>query len=170
MNAGLQALKSVTLDAQLKTTNVNSYPVYSTSQGGNSPKVVAWRVTQSVTVDTDDVNLVPKFITAVNGALELDNLSFSVTEKTRLAQEKELIRLAIADATRRANYSAEAMGLKPNRVQLKDLVFEGADAVASNRVLMRATAKADYTTMPTPAIESGTTTLTLSVKANALIR
>lgn len=170
MNAGLQALKSVTLDAQLKTTNVNSYPVYSTSQGGNSPKVVAWRVTQSVTVDTDDVNLVPKFITAVNGALELDNLTFSVTEKTRQAQEKELIRLAIADATRRANYSAEAMGLKPNRVQLKDLVFEDADAVASNRVLMRATAKADYATMPTPAIESGTTTLTLSVKANALIR
>jgi hypothetical protein len=50
------------------------------------------------------------------------------------------------------------------------LAFEGADAVASNRVLMRATAKADYATMPTPAIESGTTTLTLSVKANALIR
>lgn len=170
MNAGIQAIKSVGVDTKLKTTNVNSYPVYADSKNGITPKVIAWRVTQSVSLDTDEVALVPQFITAVNGALELDSLTFSVTEKTRQAQEKELIRLAIADATRRAAYSAEAMGLKPNRVQLKDLVFEGADSVATNRVLMRASAKADYATMPTPVIESGTTTLTLSVKANAQIR
>ena len=102
--------------------------------------------------------------------LKASQLADKAFRKWLKAQEKELIRLAIADATRRANYSAEAMGLKPNRVQLKNLVFEGADAVASNRVLMRATAKADYATMPTPTIESGTTTLTLSVKANALVR
>ena len=170
MNAGLHAIKEVSLDAKLKTMTINSYPVYSEKKTGITPKIIAWRVSQSVSVDTDDVTLVPKFITAVNGTLELDNLSFSVTDKTRAAQEKELIRLAIADATQKAAYSAEAMGLRANRVQLKDLVFEGADTVAGNRVLMRASAKADYATMPTPVIESGSTTLTLSVKANALIR
>lgn len=170
MNKGIEAIKSVTLDAKLQTMNVNSYPVYADHKAGVTPQVIAWRVSQSVSVDTDNVGLVAPFITAVNGVLELDSLSFSVTEKTRLAQEKELIRLAIADATRKASYSAQAMGLKPNRVQLKDLVFEGADSVAGNRVLMRASAKADYATMPTPAIESGTSTLTLSVKANALIQ
>ena len=170
MNAGLHAIKEVSLDAKLKTMTINSYPVYSEKKTGITPKIIAWRVSQSVSVDTDDVTLVPKFITAVNGTLELDNLSFSVTDKTRAAQEKELIRLAIADATQKAAYSAEAMGLRANRVQLKDLVFEGADSVASNHVLMRTSSKADYARMPVPNIESGTTTLTLSVKANALIR
>ena len=170
MNAGIETIKTVSLDAKLKTMNVNSYPVYSNSHSGVAPQVVAWRVSQTVSLDTDDVSLVPQFISAVNGKLELDNLSFSVTEKTRAAQEQELIRLAIANATQKAAYSAEAMGLRANRVQLKDLVFEGADSVASNHVLMRASSKADYARMPVPNIESGTTTLTLSVKANALIR
>ena len=170
MNAGIETIKTVSLDAKLKTMNVNSYPVYSNSQAGVAPQVIAWRVSQTVSLDTDDVSLVPQFISAVNGKLELDNLSFSVTEKTRASQEQELIRLAIANATQKAAYSAEAMGLRANRVQLKDLVFEGADSVASNHVLMRASSKADYARMPVPNIESGTTTLTLSVKANALIR
>ena len=170
MNAGIETIKTVSLDAKLKTMNVNSYPVYSNSHAGVTPQVIAWRVSQTVSLDTDDVSLVPQFISAVNGKLELDNLSFSVTEKTRASQEQELIRLAIANATQKAAYSAEAMGLRANRVQLKDLVFEGADSVASNHVLMRASTKADYARMPVPNIESGTTTLTLSVKANALIR
>ena len=170
MNAGIETIKTVSLDAKLKTMNVNSYPVYSNSHAAVAPQVVAWRVSQTVSLDTDDVSLVPQFISALNGKLELDNLSFSVTEKTRAAQEQELIRLAIANATQKAAYSAESMGLRANRVQLKDLVFEGADSVASNHVLMRASTKADYARMPVPNIESGTTTLTLSVKANALIR
>ena len=136
MNAGIETIKTVSLDAKLKTMNVNSYPVYSNSQAGVAPQVIAWRVSQTVSLDTDDVSLVPQFISAVNGKLELDNLSFSVTEKTRASQEQELIRLAIANATQKAAYSAEAMGLRANRVQLKDLVFEGADSVASNHVLM----------------------------------
>ena len=170
MNGGIAALKGVSDNVQLKTMNINSYPVYSNTTNGSTPKVLAWRVTQTLALETDQIDQVPMFITAVDGRLELDNLNFSVSEASRATHQKELIRRAIADATQRAAFSAEALGYKPNRVQLKELVFEGADSVASNRVLMRATAKADYTTMPVPTIESGTTTLTLSVKANAVIR
>lgn len=170
MNKGIAAIKGVSLDAKLKTQHVNSYPVYSQVKNGETPKVIAWRVSQSLSLETDHVTHVPTYITAIDGGLELDNLTFSVSQKARENFEGELIRLAIADATRKAGMSAKAMGLKTNRVQLKDLVFEGADYTAGNRVLMRSAAKADYAAMPTPTIESGTTTLSLTVKANAIIR
>ena len=73
MNAGIETIKTVSLDAKLKTMNVNSYPVYSNSQAGVAPQVIAWRVSQTVSLDTDDVSLVPQFIDYAQGNLRLQS-------------------------------------------------------------------------------------------------
>ena len=62
MNKGLSQIKAVSDQLQLKTQYINSYPVYGETKGNQTPKIVAWRVTQSLQVIAPDVTLVPKVI------------------------------------------------------------------------------------------------------------
>ena len=50
MNKGLSQIKAVSDQLQLKTQYINSYPVYGETKGNQTPKIVAWRVTQSLQV------------------------------------------------------------------------------------------------------------------------
>ncbi len=170
MNEGIVILKKTDQEANLRTQNVNSYPVYTSGSSTQAPKIAGWRVTQSVALQTKDIKGVAELISTVNGTLELDQVTFSVSEKTRDSYEKTLIAMAIDDATKRAAYTANALGLNPKNVHLTDLAFDGTDTGTTNRVLMRSSAKMDYASVPVPNIEVGTTTLQMTVKANAVIR
>ena len=71
MNKGLSQIKAVSDQLQLKTQYINSYPVYGETKGNQTPKIVAWRVTQSLQVIAPDVTLVPKVIESVNGDIQM---------------------------------------------------------------------------------------------------
>ena len=83
MNKGLSQIKAVSDQLQLKTQYINSYPVYGETKGNQTPKIVAWRVTQSLQVIAPDVTLVPKVIESVNGELALDGLNFRVSDTAK---------------------------------------------------------------------------------------
>lgn len=168
MNEGLEQIKSVKGDLQLQTQNMHSYPVYSEAKGNKPAEIVAWRVSQSLKVTSPDVALVPLVIEKVNGKLALDNLSFSVSHKAKDQYDETLVKMAVKDATQRAAWVAEAVGSSAKNTQLVNLRFEGASMPRAVNMVMRAKAYGD--SIPAPDIESGTSTLNMTVTADVLIK
>ena len=147
MNKGLSQIKAVSDQLQLQTQYINSYPVYGETKGNQTPKIVAWRVTQSLQVIAPDVTLVPKVIESVNGELALDGLNFRVSD------------------TAKAKYD------ESSKVQLQSLRFSGSANPRPLNVMMAASAKsARDAAVIAPQLEAGTSDLNLTVSAEVLIK
>ncbi len=169
MNKGLSQIKAVSDQLQLKTQYINSYPVYGETKGNQTPKIVAWRVTQSLQVIAPDVTLVPKVIESVNGELALDGLNFRVSDTAKY--DESLHKLAVADATQRAVWIAQSVGSEASKVQLQSLRFSGSANPRPLNVMMAASAKsARDAAVIAPQLEAGTSDLNLTVSAEVLIK
>ena len=170
MNANLETLKSMKGNWELQTQGFNSYPVYSETKGEKAPKIVAWRVSQSLFMRVHDVTQVPTIIEKLSGSLALDQLSFSVSDQARQGYDATLIRMAVNDATKRATIVADSLGRKANKVEMQNMRFSGSSAPRMEYGLMRANAKVANDAMPTPAIEAGSSTLNMTVTTDVIIK
>ena len=170
MNEGLTQIKAVSDQLQLQTQSMNSYPVYGETKGNQTPKIVAWRVSQSLEVIAPNIDLVPQVIEKVNGTLALDNLNFRVSDEAKAKQDESLYKMAVADATRRAVWIAQSVGSSPAKVELQALRFGSNGVPRPMNVLMRASAKAMDSAVPAPVVEAGTSELNLTVTAEVLIK
>ena len=171
MNKGLSQIKAVSDQLQLQTQYINSYPVYGETKGNQTPKIVAWRVTQSLQVIAPDVTLVPKVIESVNGQLALDGLNFRVSDTAKVKYDESLHKLAVADATQRAVWIAQSVGSEASKVQLQSLRFSGSANPRPLNVMMAASAKsARDAAVIAPQLEAGTSDLNLTVSAEVLIK
>ncbi len=171
-NSAIANLKNIPA-LELQTVNANSYPVYSEQKGNRAPEIIAWRVSQNLIVKTNDVSTVSKVIQTVGGKLQLNGLSFDVSEKTRAQYNEQLIKSALNNATQQAVWLAEAVGVDASHVQLEDVRFHGTLPVRPEYAVMRASNKAvalaGADSMPTPSIEAGLSTLNLSLSAQLKI-
>lgn len=171
MNSGLSQIKAVSDKLQLQTQSMNSYPVYGETKGNQTPKIVAWRVSQSLEVVAPNIELVPKVIENVNGVLALENLNFRVSDSAKAKYDETLYKMAVADATQRAVWIAESVGSEAGKVEVQSLRFSGASMPRPMNMLMRASAKtAMAEAIPAPAIEAGTSELNLTVTAEVQIK
>lgn len=171
MNKGLSQIKTVSDQLQFETQYINSYPVYGETKGNQTPKIVAWRVTQSLQVIAPDVTLVPKVIESVNGQLALDGLNFRVSDTAKAKYDESLHKLAVTDATQRAVWIAQSVGSEASKVQLQSLRFSGSANPRPLNVMMTASAKsARDAAVIAPQLEAGTSDLNLTVSAEVLIK
>ena len=171
MNSGLSQIKAVSDQLKLQTQSMNSYPVYGETKGNQTPKIVAWRVSQSLEVIALDIDLVPKVIESVNGTLALDGLNFRVSDEAKAKYDESLYKMAVSDATQRSVWIAQSVGSDASKVQLQSLRFSGAASPRPVNMLMRASAKSMMDeAMPVPDIEAGTSELNLTVTAEVLIK
>lgn len=170
MNAGLAQIKAVSDQLQLQTQSMNSYPVYGETKGNQTPKIVAWRVSQSLEVIAPNIELVPQVIEKVNGVLALEGLNFRVSDKAKAKQDETLYKMALADATQRAVWIAQSVGSTASKVELQSLRFGSNATPRPVNLLMRASAKSMDAAVPAPAIEAGTSDLSLTVTADVLIK
>ena len=171
MNAGLAQIKTVSDALKLQTQSMNSYPVYGEVKGNETPKIVAWRVSQSLEVIAPDVQLVPAVIEKVNGTLALNGLNFKVSDAARAKYEESLYKLAVADATQRAVWIAQSVGSDAGKVELQSLRFNSSATPRPINLMMRAPAKAMMdSAVPAPSVEAGTSELNLTVSAEVLIK
>lgn len=171
MNSGLSQIKTVSGQLKLQTQSMNSYPVYDEVKGNQAPGIVAWRVSQSLEVIASDIELVPKVIENMNGNLALEGLNFRVSEQAKAKHEESLYKMAVADATRRAVWIAQAVGSDASKVEVQTLRFTSSATPRPVNVLMRASAKNSMdAVIPVPEIEAGTSDLNLNVTAEVLIK
>lgn len=171
MNEGLSQIKTVSDALKLQTQSMNSYPVYGEVKGNETPKIVAWRVSQSLEVIAPDVQLVPAVIEKVNGTLALNGLNFKVSDAARAKYDESLYKLAVADATQRAVWIAQSVGSDAGKVELQSLRFNSSATPRPINLMMRAPAKAMMDSgVPAPSVEAGTSELNLTVSAEVLIK
>ena len=171
MNEGLSQIKTVSDALKLQTQSMNSYPVYGEVKGNETPKIVAWRVSQSLEVIAPDVQLVPAVIEKVNGTLALNGLNFKVSDAARAKYDESLYKLAVADATQRAVWIAQSVGSDAGKVELQSLRFNSSATPRPINLIMRAPAKAMMdSAVPAPSVEAGTSELNLTVSAEVLIK
>ena len=171
MNEGLSQIKTVSDALKLQTQSMNSYPVYGEVKGNETPKIVAWRVSQSLEVVAPDVQLVPAVIEKVNGTLALNGLNFKVSDAARAKYDESLYKLAVADATQRAVWIAQSVGSDAGKVELQSLRFNSSATPRPINLMMRAPAKAMMdSAVPAPSVEAGTSELNLTVNAEVLIK
>ena len=171
MNEGLSQIKTVSDALKLQTQSMNSYPVYGEVKGNETPKIVAWRVSQSLEVVAPDVQLVPAVIEKVNGTLALNGLNFKVSDAARAKYDESLYKLAVADATQRAVWIAQSVGSDAGKVELQSLRFNSSATPRPINLMMRATGKAMMdSAVPAPSVEAGTSELNLTVSAEVLIK
>lgn len=171
MNEGLSQIKTVSDALKLQTQSMNSYPVYGEVKGNETPKIVAWRVSQSLEVVAPDVQLVPAVIEKVNGTLALNGLNFKVSDAARAKYDESLYKLAVADATQRAVWIAQSVGSDAGKVELQSLRFNSSATPRPINLMMRAPAKAMMdSSVPAPSVEAGTSELNLTVSAEVLIK
>ncbi len=167
MNAAQSLVKSLSDTFELQTQGFQSYPVYGEKKGDEAPKVIGWRVSQGLSVKTNDITQVSRVIEKVASTMALDHLSFGLKDETRKKLDEKLHQMAINDATQKAVWVAKSLGKDAKAVELKSLRFEGASLPRADYLM---SAKAMNSASAAPQIEAGTSQLQFSVTADVVIR
>lgn len=146
----LRALGIPEKDIQTSTFQiqpVRRYPNNEPQMG--EPPIVAYRVSNIVTVRTAQMDLAPRIIddSVKAGANRVDDINFILKDQTAASQEA--LRKAIANARMNAETMAKELGVKLVRVQL---VQQGGAGVIPPPILYRGEAMAAASMAPTPVL------------------
>jgi uncharacterized protein YggE len=124
MSQAVAALRELGIpEGKIRTTGITLYPVYSDTrrpvQGGEqeTPRIIAYRASNSVRVEVDDPAAIGGVIDAGTraGANELSGISFDLRDDTE--QRAEALRLAAANARKKADALAAGAGVRLAAVQ-----------------------------------------------------
>ena len=126
---------------------------------------MAWRVVQSVDVDTTNLEALPKVFAAVQNLATVNRLEFGLTTSEKEKLDQRRIEAAYKNFMSRAIFMAGAMNRSPADFTIESLTLDGADQLAqfdARSEMRMAVAKA---TVPIqePSFEPGETVLTMQL-------
>jgi len=155
----LDALADVGVDDDIQTAGLNLTPLYRRMRADGEPEIIGYRASNTVSVRVTDVRLVGGIIDAglEAGANQLQGVSFGLQDD--LAAREEALRMAIAEARRKAEAMADALGAKLAGVLR---VNEGGVFVQRPVMEMGARARAAQQMTPTP-VAPGSVSVSASV-------
>ncbi|MEG0822173.1 MAG: SIMPL domain-containing protein [Burkholderiaceae bacterium] len=162
---GTALLKRADPSAKLESSGYQTYPIYTYPKDA-APKLVAWRVRQTVQLRTGDLNGLSRTVQAAQAQLALGGVQFRLSRAARDKAEAQLIERAIANVNARVAAAAGALSVPPARVRIEELSFGvRGEPMPPSPQFMRAAAAPAADTMATPSFEPGQTTETLGVTA-----
>lgn len=133
---------------------------YQTQPVHDDGRIVRWRASQDLRLESEDVDLLSKLIGGLQGeSVLLSEIRFSVKRETRRALEDELIGEALAAFRSRASLVARGMGAKTWSLVNVSIGDSGSPRP---RVQMRAES-AIYSKAAAPAFEAGTSEVRIRV-------
>lgn len=150
-----QALK-VTTDfksVKVKTGNYQTYPVYSKN------KLTHWHIRQEMRLEGNQFDDVTNLIGKLQGQLQLARLTFSVSPEAQRKIEDNLITEAIASFKHRAELISNNLNAKSYKI--KDMNVQTSEGAPRPEFAMRSLAISDSNGMAPPALESGTSRITV---------
>ncbi len=132
-----------------------TFPVY------DDRKIVRWRGRQELQLESGDVDRLSRLIGSLQERLQVQSLQFSVSPERRRGVESGLIEEALAAFQRRAELVRKSLGADAYR--LMDVTVHTGGT--HRPVPLRAEAAASMTRagVSTPAMEQGTTRITVQV-------
>ena len=152
MDAALKTAKA-RAKVEVRTGGYRTYPVY------NKEKIQRWRATQELILEGADFTELGSLIGQLQERLQVTSINFSVSPARRAAVEDELIAQALDAFKQRAELVRKQLAAKGYRIVDVSINTGGGQPVP---IMMRAAAMESASVAP-PAVEAGTSTLSVIV-------
>jgi predicted secreted protein len=185
MKQGTEIVRREDPQAELKTVNYYSYPVYPEVPDSPRPLVnpaarripIGWRVGQYLEVKTRNLDKLPKTAAAAQKVLGITNIDYHLSPELTRKLDDERIAATYRNLNQRIGSIARAMGRNLNDAVIDTVDFEGsghyaggqAEAAPAPMAMMRAK-RADAGEMPEPSFEPGETTLQMRLVGKVKFR
>ena len=140
---------------EVRTSSYRTYPVY------DKNKIRRWRGTQELVMEGSDFAALGNLIGQLQQRLQVTAINFSLSPAQRGAAEDEMITQALDAFKQRADLVRKQLSAKSYRIV--DL-FIDTGAGQPVPIVRRAGAMAAAEAVAPPAVEGGTSTLTVSVR------
>lgn len=154
VNWALEKLKQYN-NIKVETQSYSTTPVYSKSQ------VIAWRVKQSIQLESKDMSLMSEVLGELQQQLKLNGISFDVSPEKREEQNRALIDRALTAYTRRATQIASK--LKSERYKIVTMNVSTSSNVARYRHRPVTAMLAEAAPSIAPEVAKGDQTLSVRV-------
>jgi len=151
MDTALKTAKA-RVKVEVRTGSYRTYPVY------NKEKIQRWRATQELLLEGSDFAELGSLIGQLQERLQVTSLIFSVSPTRRAAVEDELIARALDAFKQRAELVRKQLAAKAYRIVDVSINSGGGVPVP----MMRAAVMEAASVAP-PAVEAGTSTLSVNV-------
>jgi predicted secreted protein len=184
MKQGTEILRREDPQAQLKTVNYYSYPVYP-EVPDNPPRPLAnqavrripigWRVGQYLEVKTRNLDNLPKAAAEAQKVLGISNIDYHLSPELTRKLDDERIAATYRNLNERIGSIARAMGRNPADAVIDTVDFEGSghyvqgEGAAAPMAMMRGK-RADMAEMPEPSFEPGVTRLEMHLVGKVKFR
>jgi len=132
----------------VQTTGYNSQPVY------QKQKIIAWRVRQSIKLESRDTTALSELIGELQSRLAMGSISYSISPDLRARAEDSLITQAILSFGKRARLIARELGRPGYRIVRLDVVTTGTPIRPIALQRMAVTMEAADSVAP-PVLDSG---------------
>ena len=157
INWALEQLKSFD-DIKVETESYSTSPVY------NKGQIIAWRVRQSIKLESKDMALMTDVIGELQAQLKLDGISFDVSREKREQQTEVLIDKALSAYSARAKQIAN--NLNHDRYKIVNIHVSTSSVSPRNNYRSAGVMMAE-SAVPAPDFSAGERTL--SVRVNGTI-
>jgi predicted secreted protein len=186
MKQGTDIVRREDPQAQLKTVNYYSYPVYP-EVPDNPPRPMAnaavrripigWRVGQYLEVKTRSLDNLPKTAAAAQKVLAISNIDYHLSPELTRKLDDERIAATYRNLNERIVSIAHAMGRNVSDAVIDTVDFEGSghyaggqgEGAAAPMAMMRGK-RADSGEIPEPSFEPGETRLEMRVVGKVKFR
>jgi predicted secreted protein len=184
MKQGTEIVRREDPQAELKTINYYSYPVYPEVPDGPRPLAsqaarripIGWRVGQYLEVRTHNLDKLPKTAAAAQKVLGISNIDYHLSPELTKKLDEERIAATWRNLNERIAAIARAMGRNAGDAVIDTVDFEGSGnyaggpvAAAAPMAMMRGK-HAEAAEMPEPSFEPGETLLQMRLVGKVKFR
>jgi uncharacterized protein YggE len=185
MKQGTEIVRREDPQAELKTVNYYSYPVYPEVPDNPRPLAtpgarripIGWRVGQHLEVKTHNLDKLPKTAAAAQKVLGISNIDYHLSPELTRKLDDERIAATYRNLNERIASIARAMGRKVSDAVIDTVDFEGSGHYAGDLgnpapppVATMAASRAQMAEMPEPSFEPGETLLQMRVVGKVRFR
>lgn len=143
---------------ETRTASYQTHPVY------DKDKIQRWRATQELSLEGADFAQLGELIGKLQERLQVTGINFSVSPERRAMVEDELIAKALGAFKQRAELVRRQMGAKGYRIGTITINQNGAAPIP--RPMLRAKGLMEMSSVAAPALEAGTSNLSITVNGS----
>lgn len=143
---------------ETRTASYQTHPVY------DKDKIQRWRATQELSLEGADFAQLGELIGKLQERLQVTGINFSVSPERRAMVEDELIAKALGAFKQRAELVRKQMGAKGYRIGTITINQNGTTPIP--RPMLRAKGVMEMSSVAAPALEAGTSTLSVTVNGS----
>ena len=160
-----EGVRTAKQESKVKVTTgvYQTYPVY------DKTRIVRWRARSEIVLESRDFKVLSDLLGTLQGSLKLGGIGFSVSDEARRAIEDELTKEAIAEFRRRAELIATSFGASGFRIKDAAVNADGGMPPPRPMLMMAMRGKAEADAVAAPAVEAGTSRLSVNVNGNVLL-